>query len=272
MAKPPYAVRKLDWYAGRFGDRPEVFAWELWNEVNAVRGGKYLEWTEAMLPELHRRFPRNLCVQSLGSFDTTGVRSTYQRHSTMAGNDLAQVHRYLDLGASLEVCHGPVDAAADVVRELLARQPGKPVILAESGAVEPRHAGPFKLYAAEEAGDFVARCVSRCSLRWRGLGQISALGRLRGAQRPLVAFRTLRGRGVARPPREQFTPSMVQHARLRIYRLTGTRTTLLWCRDTRNDWRSELERGEPPELLTGLYLEIPKLRASARMIPRRSGR
>jgi hypothetical protein len=68
--------KKLDWYAGRFGNRPEVFAWELWNEINAVRGGKYLEWTEAMLPELHRRFPRNLCVQSLGSFDTTGVRPT----------------------------------------------------------------------------------------------------------------------------------------------------------------------------------------------------
>jgi hypothetical protein len=30
-----------------------------------------------------------------------------------------QVHRYLDLGASLEVCRGPVDLlAADSIREL----------------------------------------------------------------------------------------------------------------------------------------------------------
>jgi hypothetical protein len=94
--------QKLAWFAAHFGNRPEVFAWELWNEVNAVRGGDYLGWTEAVLAELHRRFPSNLCVQSLGSFDSAGVRPTYQRHSTMPGNDLTQVHRYLDLGASLE--------------------------------------------------------------------------------------------------------------------------------------------------------------------------
>jgi hypothetical protein len=29
---------KLDWYAGRYGNDPAVFAWELWNEMNAVRG------------------------------------------------------------------------------------------------------------------------------------------------------------------------------------------------------------------------------------------
>ena len=52
-----------------------MFAWELWNEVNAVRGGDYLAWTEAMLAELHKRFPRNLCVQSLGSFDAARARA-----------------------------------------------------------------------------------------------------------------------------------------------------------------------------------------------------
>src|SRR5215471_7201197 len=71
----------------------------------------------------------------------------------MPGNDIAQVHRYLDLGASLDACKGPVDVlAAEAVRELLAFQPGKPVILAESGAVEPRHSGPFKLYTADQDG------------------------------------------------------------------------------------------------------------------------
>jgi len=259
--------KKLDWYAGRFGNRPEVFAWELWNEINAVRGGKYLEWTEAMLPELHRRFPRNLCVQSLGSFDTTGVRPTYQRHSTMAGNDLAQVHRYLDLGAPLEVCHGPVDVlAADAVRELLAWHPGKPVILAESGAVEPRHAGPFKLYAADKQGTllhdvlfapFFAGAAGPGQIwHWDAYVAPNDLWWHFGRFADVV-------KGID-PPKEQFIPSMVEHPRLRIYQLTGKHTTLLWCRDTRNDWHSELERGEPAEQLTGLNVEVPKLRGRIR--------
>ena len=138
--------RKLAWYGERFGSRPEIYGWELWNEVNAVNGGDYLAWTEAMLPELHRIFPRNLCMQSLGSFDSPEVREDYRRHSTMPGNDLAQVHRYLDQGATLEICKGPVDIlAADAVRELLSYKPGRPVLLAESGAVEPPKIGVILL-------------------------------------------------------------------------------------------------------------------------------
>ena len=59
---------KLKWYADRYGDEPAVFAWELWNEMNAVQGPWY-PWTQEMLPELHRLFPKNLVAQSLGSFD-----------------------------------------------------------------------------------------------------------------------------------------------------------------------------------------------------------
>ena len=35
------------------------------------------------------------------------------------------------------------------------------------------------------------------------------------------------------PAAERFEPSMVQHERLRIYRLKGRRTTMLWLRDSR---------------------------------------
>jgi hypothetical protein len=102
---------KIAWFARRYGDDPIIFGWELWNEINAVRAGpdQFMPWTEVMLDELQRRFPRNLVMQSLGSFDTAGVRDLYRRHSLLPGNQVAQVHRYLDLGASLEICHGPVD-------------------------------------------------------------------------------------------------------------------------------------------------------------------
>jgi hypothetical protein len=65
------------------------------------------------------------------------------------------------------------------------------------------------------------------------------------------------------PARERFQPSMIEHERLRIYRLAGRNTTLMWCRDTKNDWRTELERGEKPGTLTGVSIEAPSGRLRA---------
>jgi hypothetical protein len=252
--------RKIEWFAGRFGARSEVFGWELWNEINAVRGGDYLAWTELMLAELHRRFPRNLAMQSMGSFDTARVRDAYRRHSIMPGNDVAQVHRYLDLGAQLDVCKGPVDVlAADAVREILSYNPGRPVVLAESGAVEPRHSGPFKLYAADKDGTllhdilfapFFAGAAGPGQIwHWDAYVEPNNLwwhfGRFAAVVKQID------------PAAERFTPDMLPHDRLRIYRLSGRKTTLVWCRDARSDWRSELERGEAPETVSGASIEVP---------------
>lgn len=259
--------RKLAWFAKRFGDRPEVFGWELWNEINAVRGGDYMAWTEIMLAELHKLFPRNLCMQSLGSFDTDRVRPLYRRHSLLSTNDVAQVHRYLDLGAALEICHGPMDLlAADAVREIRSYEVTKPVILAESGAVEPRHTGPSKLYAADKEGMLLHDILfapffagsAGCGQTWHWDAYVERnnlwwhFGRFAEFVKGLD------------PAAEAFLPSLQAHPRLRIYRLDGRQTTLLWCRDPRNDWRSELERGEYPEKLAGLTLEEPSGREPVR--------
>lgn len=251
--------RKIRWYAERYGDQPIIYGWELWNEVNAVRGGDYMAWTQAMLPELQRAFPKNMVMQSLGSFDTDRVRERYRQHSRMEGNVVAQVHRYLDLGAALEVCHGPVDVlAADAVRELLSYDPGRPVILAESGAVEPKHSGPFKLYSKDRDGillhdilfaPFFAGAAGTGQI-WHWDSYVAAnnlwwqFGRFAEAVRGLD------------PPAEGFEPAMIEHPRLRVYVLKGRRTVLAWCRDTRNTWESELQRGERPEVLRGLEVDL----------------
>jgi hypothetical protein len=260
--------KKIAWYADRYGNRPEIFGWELWNEINAVRGGDYLAWTEVMLAECQKRFPRNLCMQSMGSFDTDRTREKYRRHSLMRDNDLAQVHRYLDLGASLEICKGPVDVlAADAVREIQSYGPNKPVILAESGAVEPKHSGPFKLYGADKDGmllhdilfaPFFAGAAG-CGQTWHWDSYVDPnnlwwhFGRF---------AETVKG---LNPPLEAFQPSVHETGRLRVYRLQGRSTTLIWCRDILNDWRAELERGERPETLRGLSIEAPAGRIPLRV-------
>ena len=247
--------RKLDWFAKRFGSDPAVYGWELWNEVNAAQGGDVLAWTEVMLKELHARFPRNLAMQSLGSFDRERARDLYRRHSLMPGNDLAQVHRYLDLGAEWEVCHGPVDVlAAEAVRELLSYQPNKPVILAESGAVEPKHSGPFQLYATDRAGIILHDVLFAPFFAGAaGAGQIWHWDSYVDANNLWHHFgRFADVTSGLDPAAEHFRPGMIEHDFLRVYALRGAKTTLAWCRDPDNDWRSELEQERPPAVFRGV--------------------
>ncbi len=251
---------KIEWYSKRFGDRPEIYGWELWNEINAVNGkGDVMAWTQLMLPELHRAFPRNMAVQSLGSFDRDSARERYHALSTMPGNDVAQVHRYLDLGAAFDVCHGPVDLLAfDAVNTLLTYHPDRPVILAESGAVEPNHAGPSKLYPIDHAGillhdilfaPFFAGAAGPGEI-WHWNDYVAAnnlwyhFGRFAEVVRGLD------------PPSEGFEPLMSQQARLRVYVLRGRHTVLAWCRDSQNTWESELKNAEAPETLQGLKVSL----------------
>jgi hypothetical protein len=239
-----------------------VYGWELWNEINAVRGGDYLAWTAAMLPELRRAFPHNLVMQSLGSFDTARVGETYRRHSLMPGNDLAQVHRYLDLGASLDVCKGPVDVlAADAVRELIGYDARRPVLLAESGAVEPKHTGPFKLYKADRDGTllhdvlfapFFAGAAGGGQI-WHWDSYVAANDLWWQYGRFAEAIRGID------PREESFEPLTIEHERLRVYVLKGRKHVLAWCRDARNTWIAELQNGERPERLRGLALELGKV-------------
>ncbi|MBI5387552.1 MAG: cellulase family glycosylhydrolase [Verrucomicrobia bacterium] len=256
--------KKLAWLAKRYGDDPTVYAWELWNEVNAVATGAehYMPWTEVMLSELHRLFPKNLAMQSLGSFDTARARELYHRHSLLPGNDVAQVHRYLDLGAPLEVCHGPVDVlAAEATRELSGYGVKKPVILAESGAVEPRHSGPFKLYAKDQEGILLHDVLFAPFFSGAaGAGQIWHWDVYvdRNNLWPHFARFAEAVKGID-PPAENFTATSLPHPRLRVYALKGRKTVLLWCRDGQSDWKSELEQGHPAETLDGVKLDLTGL-------------
>ena len=253
-------VAKLEFLAKRYRDEPTVYGWELWNEMNAVQGGgDYLGWTAAMLPELHRLFPHQLCMQSMGSFDRDSLRPTYRALATMPGNDVAQVHRYLDPGAKLDVCHGPVDVlAADAVRELLAARPRKPVILAESGAVEASHSGPSKLYLKDKRGAILhdilfapffagAAGAGQC---WHWDYYVDANNLWWQFSRFAAAVKGLD------PPAEAFEPSMIDHPDLRVYALKGRRTLIAWCRDKASDWKSELADGIPPRQISGAAVDF----------------
>ena len=252
-------LSKLDWYQTRYDDDPIVFGWELWNEMNAVSGGDWRQWTRDMLPEVHARFPRALVMQSLGSLDRPAAFRSYEDVVHMQANDVAQVHRYLDPGAPLEVCYGPMDIlTADAVTQVLSFDPGKPVLLSESGAVLANHAGPSDLYEVDNIGlilhdvlfaPFFAGAagtgqswhwdsyIARHNLWWH-------FGRFAEAVKGLD------------PPVEGFVPIRIEHPFLRIYGLKGKNTFIAWCRDSGDSWEYELRDGKVQEIISGAVVDV----------------
>ena len=253
--------KKLDWYAEHFGSDPIVFGWELWNEMDAVafRVDDIWPWSTEMLAELRKRFPKNLVMQSLGSYDVENKKARYRRLCELPGNDVLQVHRYLDLGAPWKICSEPVAVlAAEAVKDLLALNIPKPVLLAEAGAVEPSHSGPFKLYSKDKYGTilhdvlfapfFVGAAGSGHCWHWDHYVAPNNLWFQFGRFAAVVE-------GLD-PPTENFQPFELDDERLWLYGLKGTTKTLVWCRDKLNTWKTELEEEKEPELLTGLTVNL----------------
>ncbi len=55
---------KLDFYQKRYGSNPVIFGWELWNEMNAMKGPEesiFFTWNELMLGETKTSIPRKPC-------------------------------------------------------------------------------------------------------------------------------------------------------------------------------------------------------------------
>ncbi|MDR1279420.1 MAG: hypothetical protein LBK99_01175 [Opitutaceae bacterium] len=262
-----FYLKKLDWLAERFSAEryPAVAAWELWNEIDASQGRGQEDWTERMLPELRKRFPRCLMLQSLGSFSGGYVEAAYHWLCGLPGNDVVQVHRYLDPGAEWEVCRGPVDVlAADAVRTLrewsaAAGGPARPVLLAEGGAVEAHHAGPSSLYERDCEGiilhdvlfaPFFAGAAG-CGQMWHWDVYVARhrlwwhFGRF---ARAIAGFD---------PVAEGAEPVFWETPRLRAYALRGGNVSLIWLRDRRCDWKSELDAGRAAVPVVGECLCLP---------------
>ena len=140
-------------YLARYHNDPVVFSWELWNEIDCGDAcfDSVERFTRRMLPEVKQRSPKNLVVNSLGSMDEEHKQQVQDAFAAIPDMDFLQVHRYLDQGAPLDICHAdPVAFSLDAVRRCSTGT--KPLILTETGAVNDRHVGPFRFYPADHGG------------------------------------------------------------------------------------------------------------------------
>ena len=235
------------------GDSPAVIDWEPFNEISST--GKiedWSPWSARVLREFQEIFPKQMITQNLGSFSSPMSHVAYDVMGRSEPNAFMQVHRYLDPGAHIRVCRGPMDIlCADAIREMLDRRFDKPALLAETGGVLAHHAGPTKVYDLDKNGMFLHDAIfapffaggagTGCMWHW-GQQYVDRWNLWWHYGRFAKAVEGLD------PIAEAFVPFHFETTFWRILGLRGKKTTVLWAREIENTWENELIKGiEPTE-------------------------
>ena len=255
-------INRLMFFKNRYGDNPAIFGWELWNEMNAVEFRdipQILAWTEEMLDETKKIFPKNLVMQSLGSYDSDWCTEAYDYVNALPGDEVSQIHRYIDEGAPYSICSSPVDImSSDAVGILRNMNLKKPMLLAETGAVKPRHSGPHGMYDKDTAGVVLHDALFAPFFSGAaGPGHIWHWDYY--VDKNDVWYQMKRFANAVSgfdPVKEKPVPVKVFDEHIRSYALIGNRTALIWCRDAMNDWKSEFEENIPPAVKKGIIITL----------------
>lgn len=257
-------IKKLQFFAKRYGQNEAIYGWELWNEINAVNAGESLlfDWTSEILKEAKKIFPNQLVMQSLGSFDSEKMKEIYPKYMKLNGNEIAQVHRYLDPGAKLDVCKRAMDIlAASATRELLSYNPRKPVIVSEIGAVEANHSGPSLLYDIDTLGTLLHDMLfapffsgaAGPGQSWHWYFYIEKNNLWWHFDRFYQVVNNID------PVIEGFKPIFIESNTMKIYMLKGKHTSLIWCRDSNTNWSTELVHKIAPLPIINQSLKLSRL-------------
>lgn len=237
-------LAKVGEFAKRYSGDTELFAVELWNEMNClcVRNS-YLDiydWNKQILPKVQKMFPNHLVVNSLGSLDSEYAKQMYDNFCRDKVS-FVQIHRYLDQGAGYDDCHrSPIDMIRGTFEKV---DTDKPVYIAETGAVNNCHSDPFKFYVNDDDGIiftdavytplFIKSCGAGCIWHWDE--RYVEAKNLYGLFKPLslltsnVAF-----------DKEDFEPLSISDKNVDVLLLKGKTVTLGYIRNTDYNWENVL--------------------------------
>ncbi len=252
-------LKDIEPYIARCQNDPVVFAWELWNEIDCGSAGfeQVAGFTGRMLEKVKEMSPHNLAVNSLGSFDEEWKQERQDRFRDMPQMDFQQVHRYLDQGAPMAICHAdPVEFSIEAVKR--SRRLDKPVILTETGAVNDRHVGPFRFYGCDHDG------LIFCDVTYpalfagaAGSGHIWHWNEYVEPKNLWKHFRPL-AEAVANIAfdEEDFAADVLPREQAWVLLLRGKKHTLALVRNKADRWDAVLRDGKRPEAVNGLRLKL----------------
>ena len=253
---------KIREYAKRIAGNPTVAILELWNEMNCV--GKDFEsvseWNRYMLPRVKELFPKQLVTNSLGSLDSPYSEAHY-RAFCWEKTDLLQVHRYLDCGAPYDDCRGEMLKVSLTAKEHVFLSPDRPSMIAETGAVNDCHSGPFRYYVNDHRGIllidavytpfFCGFCGTGNLWHWdEGYLEAKNLYRLYAPLSRLIASVDFQS--------EHFCARDYSTKELSVLFLEGNHTVLGFFRNRRDNWENVLRDLNDPPVLKTFSMPLPK--------------
>ncbi len=251
-------IQKIRQYLLRYAGDPMVMVFELWNEMNAVEADydNVIAWNRDMARIMRPMAPHNMWSQSLGSMDAEGNIEIYTKFP-FEEFSFSQFHRYIDQGAPLEECRqdGFVLNRTGIPH---ASVPGMPVLLAETGAVNDCHSGPFRYYAADDRGIIFADTAlptfflgaAGCGQMWHW-EQYVENKKLFGLLRPLSEALT----GVMLEE-EAFQSIDLSDDSIWSAVLVGKHTVLGFVRNKQDSWYRVLRDGIEPEPIPSTLLTL----------------
>ena len=254
-------LAKAKFIADAIGNSPAVVAVDLWNEIDAIGPtyGYVGEWSDYMLKELRKIFPRQMLLQNLGSHCNIYSYADYYYLSNVPRSEYHQIHRYLDPGAEMAICQAPVDIlCADSIREIRQFDHSKPIILAETGGVKANHTGASVHYDADKEGAILHDVLfapffagsARTGQIWHWDSYVERWDLWWHFKRFAEAIKGID------PVKEEFRPGLMENRTCRIYVLHGKTHDLYWLRDKSNTWENEFVKKQKPGMVGGFYLLI----------------
>ena len=246
----------------KYKDNKQIFSWELWNEMDAVDENDWFSFSTQLLDSVKILFPNHLIAQTLGSMHSLDADYRYEKLIPMKNNEFITVHRYLDPGSDwgqYENVHGPIDLLiSTAIQSVYRNEFNKPVVANEHGAVEGNHAGPNKLYAKDSLGVFIHDMIfapffcgaSGSGAMWHWDSYVEKQNLWFHYKRFNNAIKGID------PVKEKFVPFTFNTDSVRCYGIKGNTSSMVWCRDSRNNWKTELEQDILPEIKKDFSIEL----------------
>lgn len=255
-------IKRARALAERYANNEQIFGWELWNEMDAVDDTDWEPFTREILDSVKALFPRHLVTQTLGSLHSADAAKRYEQFFTVRNNPYVSLHRYIDPGKDWQQYDNvtlPVDSLVyDAVQFARTKVTDRPIVLNEIGAVEANHAGPSKLYLIDTAGVLIHDMIFGpffCGAA--GTGAMWHWDSYVQRQNLWYHYRRFQNsiKGID-PAKEQFTPFIFKKLGVTAYGLKGKDQTIMWCRNSENNWKTELQNQVPPALKTNYSIRL----------------